>query len=448
MTRKAKGQPTTPGTVDLPSRRDVLVHGAILSASLASSGLVGCQRPGQTSGPEAHGAPGVSHENGEKTLKRILILGAGFGGLETATGLSGVLRDGYEITLIDKSDSFFIGFSKIDVMFGRRTEQQARYRYSNLKAEGVRFVQATVNSIDTEARKVDSSAGSFEYDYLVIALGADLSHDATPGYPESGAHEFYSMAGAARLRPVIEGFSRGTLVLGILGAPYKCPPAPYEVACQLHAAFAARGVRDQIALKMVIPSARPVPNPAVSEGLEKLLAERNIELLAGKPIASVDAAQRKVVWDGGSLDYDLFIGVPVHVPPQAVRTAKLVEKGFLLPSPKNLETSVPNVYAVGDVTKIPVGDNAVPKAGAFAEDAAKTVVSDILMKEGRADALAPFRARGACYFELGAKQVAKVDADYFGGDKPRVVLEGPSADYYADKLEFERSRRDRWFKSG
>jgi len=377
-------------------------------------------------------------------MKKIVILGAGFGGLETANGLSEVLRDGYEITLIDKRDAFFVGFSKIDVMFGRRTQEAVRYPYARLRAEGVRFVQAEITAIDVDARSVGTSAGDFSYDYLVVALGADLAPDATPGFRESGAHEFYSMQGAAALGPVLQSFESGTLVLGILGAPYKCPPAPYEVAYQIHELFVEKGVRDRITMKMVIPSPRPVPNPGTSDTLERLLRERAIELVPSTPIGSIDAAARKV----GAIDYDLFIGVPVHVPPAVVRNSKLVDKGYIQPSTINLETKFPGVYAVGDVTKLPVGENAVPKAGAFAEDAARTVVSDILVKEGLRDSLEKFEAKGACYFELGGGAVAKVNANYFGGEKPSMTVEGPAPEFMKDKLAFETTRRDRWFKPG
>jgi sulfide:quinone oxidoreductase len=228
-------------------------------------------------------------------MKKVLILGAGFGGLETATGLSAAMKGGYTITLVDKSDSFFVGFSKIDVLFGRRTEAEVRCHYANLRAEGVRFVQASITAIDTDSRTVMTSAGAFGYDYLVIALGADLDHDATPGYRDSGGYEFYSMAAATRLRPVLQAFGGGSLVLGILGTPYKCPPAPYEVACQMHELFIHQGIRDRVQMKMVIPSPRPVPNPDVSGALEKLLAERGIELLARSSIRSIDAAHRQVI---------------------------------------------------------------------------------------------------------------------------------------------------------
>jgi sulfide:quinone oxidoreductase len=383
----------------------------------------------------------------EKRMKRIVILGAGFGGLETATGLGPVMKEGYEITLIDKKEAFFVGFSKIDVLFGRRTKEQVQYRYENLRLQGVRFVGANVTSIDTDAKSVSTTQGTLAYDYLVVALGASLDNQAIPGFVESGAHEFYSMEGAVRLRPVVEAFSRGTLLMAIFKPPYKCPPAPYEVACQLHDLFVRKGHRDAIRMKMVIPSPRPVDNPSVSEALERLLAERDIELIPATPITAIDAAARKAVSAGVTVDYDLFIGVPVHTPPRVIRSSKLNQTGFIQVSPKNLETAIPDVYAVGDVSSIPAGDKIVPKAGVFAEDAARTVVSDILRKEGLTEALVKFNAAGACYVELGGGQVAKVNANYFGGEKPQVSFEGPSSELHADKQRFESSRRDLWFKS-
>jgi sulfide:quinone oxidoreductase len=375
-------------------------------------------------------------------MKKILILGAGFGGLETATGLAAGLGDGYEITLVDRNDSFFVGFAKIDVLFGRRSEAQVRCRYADLRADRVHFVRATVTGIDPDTRQVATSAGALDFDYLVVALGAALDPDATPGFRESGGHEFYSMAGALRLRPVLDSLTSGTVVLGVLGVPYACPPAPYEVAYQLHELLVARGARHRVALKMVIPSPRPVPNPFAAEALERLSAERGIELVAGSPIRSIDADGRKVVHAKGALAYDLFVGVPVHVPPAAVRA---LGEGFLAVSSESLETRVRDVYAVGDVTRLPAGDGLVPKAGAFAEDAARTVVSDILRKEGRVAERLKFRAQGACYFEVGGGLVGKIVADFYGGEKPLMSVEGPSADLHVDKQDFEVSRRRRWF---
>lgn len=380
-------------------------------------------------------------------MKKILILGAGFGGLETATGLSEALDDRYEITLVDRNDAFFIGFSKIDVLFGRATAGEVSYRYENLRADGVRFVQDTITEIDTDRRAVRTTQHTLPYDYLIVALGADLDHGAVPGFVESGGHEFYSMGGAEALAPVLREFTAGALVLGIFRTPYKCPPAPYEVACQLHDFFVARGVRDAIDLKMVVPGPRPVKNPRVSELLETQLSQHRVELLTDSPIESLDASGRRVLAGNGVVDYDLFIGVPVHTPPDVVAHSKLCDGGFVPVDRETLETAVPDVYAVGDVTTIPVGDKAVPKAGAFAEDAARTVVSEILRKEGFAAEQVPYAARGACYFELGSGEVAKVDADYLGGEKPSAVVSGPSAALHGDKDRFATARRDRWFRA-
>ena len=379
-------------------------------------------------------------------MKKILILGAGFGGLETATGLAEVLGDGYEITLVDRNDAFYIGFSKIDVLFGRATARDVSYRYADLRASGVRFVQETIMEIDAPGRTVRTTEHMFPYDYLVVALGADLDPAAVPGFVESGGHEFYSMRGAEALGPVLREFTAGRLVLGILRPPYKCPPAPYEVACQLDEFYRARGVRDAIRLSMVIPAPRPVPNPDVSDMLETLLVEHDVELLASHPIKSIDAPGWRVLTTQGTVEYDLFVGVPVHVPPPVVARSAVSDGGFVTVDRDTLETSVPGVFAVGDVTTIPVGDKAVPKAGAFAEDAARTVVSEILRREGLAKERVPFAAHGACYVELGSGKVAKIDADYLGADQPRAVVSGPSETLHPDKERFATSHRDRWFR--
>lgn len=417
------------------TRRELLVAGA---AVIGASSLAACGATGE-------GVRATGQREG-RAVKRIVIIGAGFGGLETASGLAGALGDGWEIVLIDKSDAFFIGFSKIDVLFGRRSQDEVSYRYADLRADRVRFVQDAVTAIDTAARTVTTAGAQLSFDYLVVALGADVAPQATPGFIESGGYEFYTMAGAERLAPVLDGFTRGTLVLGILGVPYKCPPAPYEVAYQIHDLLARKGVRDAVTLKVVIPGARPVPSPPVADALEGFLAERAIELVTNAAVREVDHANKKLVTAAGEVGYDLFVGVPKHVPPAVVVSSGLADTGFVPASPVNLETSVPGVYAIGDVATIPAGDKAVAKAGAFAEDAARTVVSDILLKEGLTDALVKFNAMGTCFFELGGGQLAKVNANFLGGPKPTMRVEGPLSDIADDKREFETSRRDRWFR--
>jgi sulfide:quinone oxidoreductase len=240
---------------------------------------------------------------------RVVILGAGFGGLELATTLSAV--GGFDVVLIDKSDAFVFGYSKLDVMFGRTTLDDVRLHYSEIEKPGVRVLQETVTAIDPEARRVTTDAGVHDSDVLVVALGADYDLDATPGLAEAG-NEFYSVAGAERLAELLPAFSSGRAIVGICGAPYKCPPAPSEAALLLHDHLVARGVRDACQITVVTPFTTPIPpSPDTSEALLAAFAERGISFVADRRIASLDGSRSVAVLVVGSeMPFELLVGVP------------------------------------------------------------------------------------------------------------------------------------------
>src|SRR5690349_21643162 len=185
-------------------------------------------------------------------MARILILGAGFGGLELATELSEKLGDGHEVTVIDKGDAFVFGYSKLDLMFRGRSVEEVRLPYADFVKPGVRLLRETVTAIDPAAKRVTTDAGVHEADHLVIALGADYDLGATPGMRELGS-EFYSVAGAEKLAEEIPRFSSGRALIGVCGAPFKCPPAPSECALLLDDELRRRGVRDECEITFVIP---------------------------------------------------------------------------------------------------------------------------------------------------------------------------------------------------
>src|SRR4051795_13352149 len=221
---------------------------------------------------------------------RIVVLGAGFGGLELTTMLSEAVADDVEITLIDRGDAFVFGFAKLDVMFGRTTSDAVRMPYRDVVKPGVRMLRETVTAIDPAARRVTTDAGEHEADVLVIALGADYDMGATPGLAEAG-NEFYSVTGAERLAEVLPTFSGGRAIIGVCGAPFKCPPAPSEAALLLHDYLVTRGIRDACRLSIVIPFGRPVPpSPDTSEALVAAFAERDIEFVPGRRVASLDGS--------------------------------------------------------------------------------------------------------------------------------------------------------------
>ncbi len=377
----------------------------------------------------------------------ILILGAGFGGLETATRLREALDESFEITVVDQHDFFNFGFTKFDLMFGRREPEECKEKLSALDEKGVRFHQAVIESIDPESRQVETSKGQLTADYLVVALGADLAPEAIPGFLESGGHHFYSFAAAEWLRPIVDEFQGGQILIAIFDKPYKCPPAPYEAAFQLDDFYRERGIRQDVAIDMLIPGPMPLPiSETVSAGIEELLTTRQIALHKSHKVVEIDyEAKHAVVANGTRYPYDLFLGVPIHRPPAVVLECALGEKGWIRVDPATMRTSFDGVWAIGDVVQIPIGDFAVPKAGAFAEDAAATVAADILRTIQGQGNVAPFQAQGTCYFEFGEGKVFQLSANFLGGPAPDLALNGPSFEFRADKTEFEQSRIEKWF---
>ena len=373
--------------------------------------------------------------------QRILILGAGFGGLELATTLSDALGDAIEVTLIDKNDAFVFGYSKLDVMFGRTTLDAVRLPYREVTKPGVRLLQETVTAIDPAARRVETDAGSHEGDVLVIALGADYDLDATPGLAEGG-NEFYSVAGATALRDVLPTFSGGRVVVGVCGAPFKCPPAPSECALLLHDHLVERGIRADCDVKIVIPFTTPVPpSPDTSRALVDAFAERNIEFVPSRRVASLDSARSVAVLDDESeLPFDLFLGVPKHRAPDVVIESGMTVDGFVPVDSRTLVTAYPGVYAVGDVATV-----GVPKAGVFAEGAARVVARQLIAEASGAALPEGYDGRGSCYIEFGAGRIGRVDVDFLSGPKPTGTFQEPSSRLVAEKSEFGSTRRARWF---
>jgi sulfide:quinone oxidoreductase len=373
---------------------------------------------------------------------RIVILGAGFGGLELASILSETLGEEVEVTLIDKNDSFVFGYSKLDVLFGRATLGAVRLPYGNIAKAGVRFVRQAVTAIDPQRLRVTTDSEVHEADFLVVALGADYDLEATPGLAVGG-NEFYSVAGAARLGELLPTFTQGHVVVGVCGAPFKCPPAPSEAALLMHDYLTARGVRDECEISFAIPFATPVPpSPETSRALVEAFAERDITFVPGYRVSSLDPGRRVAVLDDGSeMPYDLFMGVPKHRAPEVVLASGMAEDGYIPVDPRTLQTRFADVYAVGDVATI-----GVPKAGVFAEGAARVVAAELIAKLRGGPEPDAYDGLGSCYIEFGAGRVGRVDVDFLSGPKPTGTYHEPSVALVAEKEHFGSSRRAGWFE--
>jgi sulfide:quinone oxidoreductase len=372
---------------------------------------------------------------------RVVVLGAGFGGLELSTILSEALGDRLDLTLIDKNDSFFFGFSKFDVMFGRKTSDAVRLAYSYIEKPGIRFRQETITTIDPEARRVTTNGGTYDADVLVVALGADYDQAATPGLIEGG-NEFYSMAGAECLREVLPTFSQGHAIVGVTFPSFKCPPAPSECALLLHDYLTARGVRAACDISLVMPFGVPIPpSPDSSRALLAAFAERGITFVPNRLVRALDPARRVAVLDDASeLPYDLFLGIPKHCVPDVVAASGMTENGWIPVDRKTLETRFAGVYAIGDVTSV-----GTPKAGVFSEGAARVVAAEILAGQHIGAQPAAYTGAGSCYVEFGLDRVARVDVDFLSGPAPTGSFMEPSLALAGEKQHFGSSRRARWF---
>ena len=374
---------------------------------------------------------------------RVVVLGAGFGGLELSTILSEKIGDRLDLTLIDKNDSFYFGFSKFDVMFGHKSPDAVRLYYRNIVKPGVKFRQETITNIDPVTKIVTTQNGTYEADVLVIALGADYDFAATPGLKEGG-NEFYSFAGAERLREVLPNFSKGKIIVGVCSAPFKCPPAPSEAALLLHDYLIKRGIRNACEISIVMPFGTPIPpSPDTSKALLTAFAERNINFIPKHSVKAIDPSLHVAILDDGTeMPFDLFLGIPKHRVPEVVENSGITEKGWIPVDKTNLKTNFPNVYAIGDVNGV-----GTPKAGVFAEGAAKIAAACIIAEWDKGEQPSPYKGDGICYVEFGDGRVGKVNVDFFSGASPFGSYTEASVDLVADKQYFGSSREARWFGS-
>ncbi len=371
----------------------------------------------------------------------IVILGAGFGGLELSTQLSEALADQVDITLIDKNEGFVFGFSKFELMFGRQTLEEVRSNYADIVKPAVEFRREVATEIDPVARRVVTNKGTYDADILVVALGAEYDFSVPPGFKDGG-YEFYSVEGAIELRDVLPTVTSGSVVIGILGEPFKCPPAPCEAAMLLDEHFVERGVRSEIEITVVSPWGRPIPpSPDGSRAIIDRFAERGITFMAEQLITDIDAANKvAILRDGTKIPYDLFLGIPIHRVPTVVEKSGLAVDGWIPVEKTNLATRFPDVYAIGDVTSAPV-----PKAGVFAESAGRAVAEHLIAQLRDSGSPTPYDGAGSCYIEFGDHKVGRVDADFLTGPTVMAPFTEPSVEGAEEKAEFGSTRIRRWF---
>jgi sulfide:quinone oxidoreductase len=369
----------------------------------------------------------------------VLILGGGSGGLATAGRLKELLGDKISITVIDKQRSFVMGFSLLRVMTGEKTEQEVTVPKEKVSQKGIKFINTEVNRIDVNNGIVRTDQGEFVYDYLVVALGAELAPEKIPGF-ESAFH-MYTLEDAKKLRDALSSFRGGSIRLVVSSTPFKCPPAPYEAAMLIDDHLRNKGLRDKSDIQIFTPEPQPMPiaGPEVGNMVVSMLNEKGIGFHSNTKVSLIDGSSKQIVFENGSREkYDLLIAIPPHTTPKVIReSGGLADASeWISVDPKNMQTKYDRVYAIGDVAavKLPSG-MMLPKAATFAfgqaEIVASNIASSVLGTEAR-----NWDGFGECFIETGSGSAAYGSGSFYSSPKPVINLQIPSKEL--------RERKDVW----
>ena len=358
-------------------------------------------------------------------MERVVILGGGVGGTLTANLLVRKLRSridtgDVEVIVVDATGQHVYqpGFMYI-AMGGERAADLQRPERSLLDGR-VTLVVGEVSAVD-EARSavVLTDGRELTYSHLVLATGSRIVPEAIEHF-ETEAHHFYSAEAALSLRHALDEFREGRIVIGIAGMPYKCPPAPLEVAFLIESELRERGIRDGADMHYCSPIGRAFAIQSVSDMATPILEAKGIELHSFFNVETIDP-ERKVVesLEGESLPYDLLILVPPHKGQQFLIDSGLAPgPGGWLPTDRHtlLVGGRTNVYALGDATDLPLS-----KAGSTAHFEAPVVAERIVAAiQGRAPAgkHADYEGKVMCFFEIGDGKGTMLQFDYDHPPRP------------------------------
>jgi len=378
-------------------------------------------------------------------MKRVLILGGGFGGIATARRLKQTLDEEDEVILVDRRDHFMVGFRKTWALTGQSTLEAGQRPLDSLTSLGIRVMRDPVTRIDPAGRTAWMGDQRLSADALVIALGAELAPEAIPGFQEH-AFNVYDPQDIPRAAQALTDFQGGKVCIGVFGIPYKCPPAPYEMALLIRETLEARGISAEIEVFTPQPVSMPLLGQVGCDIIESRLADNGITFLPNRKAAAVEKGE--VIFPSERRRFDLLLGVPPHRPPAVVRESGLVgDSGWVSVNSRTLETQFPGVYAIGDVVQIAMGNGKpLPKAGVFAEGMGETVADRISATFAGREPDAVFKGEGGCYLEVGGGQAMMVTGHFMAVPEPEIALTEASAQRLDEKQNFERQRLQAWFE--
>lgn len=331
---------------------------------------------------------------------------------------------------------------------GKRSPGRIQRPLERLQRRGIDVVTGDVTELDPAARRVRVNGTHLAGDAVIVSLGADLAPDLVPGLDEGG-HNLFTLAGASGVRDALGRFRGGRVVVLTAAPAYKCPAAPYETAMLVNDYLRRRGVAGAtVEIFAAEPGPMATAGPDVSAAVRGMVEGQGVAYHPSHQIERVDPSARALhLTHGASADYDLLIYVPPHRAPAVVRQAGMLgESGWIAVDGRTLETDAPSVYAIGDVTSIPIPSGKVlPKAGVFAHREAEVVAENLAAEWSGQTPERAFDGRGACFIETGSGRAGYGAGNFYAAPLPEMRLHAPSRWWHIGKVVFEKHWFWKWF---
>jgi sulfide:quinone oxidoreductase len=363
---------------------------------------------------------------------RVVVLGGGVGGTLAANLLSKELGRDAHVTVVDPTGMHVYQPGFLYVALGEANGRWLARDERTLLRKDVELIVEGADRVDPEAGYVQlQRGGTLPFDHLVIATGARLVPEQVPGMLE-GAHDFYSLEGALRLREALREFDGGRILIGVAGVPYKCPPAPVEFTLMLDRYLTKRGIRDRSEVTLLSPLNRAFTIESASKLVQPIMERRGIGLSTFFNVETVDPSAGIVTsLEGEKAEYDLLVLVPPHRGQQAVEDSGLGEAGGWIPTDRTTlqHERFENVFAIGDATNLPIS-----KSGSTAHFEAPVVASRIASVIRGTAPKASYAGRVMCFLETGGGRATALRFDY---EHPPVPPK-PSRHWHWAKWMFNR----------
>ena len=379
-----------------------------------------------------------------QNIPHVLILGGGFGGLAASNEIRQQLNSSQvKITVVDKKNWFMVGFAKLWIIRGTRTFENSIGSLEQLSKKDINFIQEEILRIDLQSKFVKTTNQNISYDYLIIAMGAALAPEKIKGLKENSLN-LYDHDQLAKIHDSLSEIKSGNIAIAITAMPYKCPPAPFEASLLIDSLLREKNIRENVKIHFYSPApiTLPAAGPEVSQQILDLIKSENITFHDSCKIKSVE--KNKLIFENGEASFDVLIAVPPHIAPKVIYEAGLAKEGGFIPITRDCKTSFENVFAVGDVTSLPVAEKAVPKAGIFAEGEAITVAKNIISKIQNEKSSELFDGKGGCFIESGRDTASLIEVNMFTEPNPTTKITESTKKHLDEKLQFEKERLEKW----